>query len=153
MIRKATLADVLPIEDFCLRMKRRTEVVTIKVEFERARKAIRNCISSPQGFAMVSEHGGNITGVLLGVTSNWWFSSDRYASDIAFFSQRKGDGARLMDAFRQWADDKNAQLVMGMSSGQHMSTAKKFYELQGLVCVGHIFMGPKPIQVRQIRRA
>ena len=136
-----------------LSMKRRTEMVTVKVEFERARKVLRNCISSPQGFAMLAEHECKITGVLFGVTTNYWFSAERYASDIAFFSRRRGDGARLLTEFREWADRKNATLLMGQSSGQHLALTRKFYESHGLTLVGHLFIGPKPIQVKQVRRA
>lgn len=151
MIRLATLADIPAIEQFMLAMKRRTELVTVKVEFERARKIMRQCVSSPQGFAAVAEHGGRITGVLLGIVDNYWFSMDRYASDIAFFSRRRGDGAALLARFKEWADNKSATLLMGQSSGQHMDATRRFYESQGLVCVGHVFMGERPISVRKMR--
>jgi hypothetical protein len=72
MPRCATLAGVAGIEDTLLRLKRKSEFATIKVEFERGRNGMHQCISAPQGFAAVAQRHGKITRVLIGVTTNYW---------------------------------------------------------------------------------
>lgn len=147
MIRRATHLDLPAIEALLLRAKRYTEYCTVKVEFERARKAMRNCISSPQGFAAVADHEGKITGVLLGVTTNYWFSAERYASDMGFYSQRIGDGRRLLKMFKAWADGKHAKLEMAQSTNKRAGTLQKLYAEMGLVRIGALFSGERPISV------
>lgn len=151
MIRQATFADLLPIEDLVLRLKRRTEFCTTKVDFERARKVARQCLQSGRGFAMVAEHDQRITGVLLGAIDRFWFSNERYASDILWFSQRRGDGDALFDRFKAWADARNARLFMTQSSGLHAKLLPSFYERRGLVQIGALYIGEKPICVPQLR--
>ncbi len=152
MIRKATINDLPGIEDALLRMKRRTEFVTVKVEFERGRKAVRQCISSPQGFCWVAERNGRISGVLLGLISQFWYSREWFASDLAFYSQHKGDGQALMARFLEWAKAKNAIALMGQSSGKLTERVRAFYSSFGLVPIGNLFIGEKPIAVQPLRR-
>lgn len=151
-----TLADLPAVEDLLLKMKGRTEFVTVKVEFERGRKAMRQCVSSPQGFAAVAVHGDKITGCLLATITHWWFSGERFATDLAFHSQR-GDGERLLRMLKGWADSKNVTVQMAVSSGGPRSSARKFERLKGLyakiglVPIGYLFLGEKPIAVQAMR--
>lgn len=148
MIRRATLADLPVIESLLIAAKRRSEFVTVKIEFERARKIIRTCISSPKGFAYVAEHDGKITGVLLGVADHYWYSVERFATDFAFYSKRRGDGRELLTRFLEWAASKGATPLLGQSSGRHGPGIHKLYTSMGLFPIGTLYMGEKPIQVR-----
>jgi GNAT superfamily N-acetyltransferase len=152
MIRRATHSDIPGIEAALLKMKGRSEFRTVKVEFERGRKVLRQCMSSPRGFAAVAEHGGRVTGVIIGIVTNHWFSAERFASDFAFCSFRRGDGAQLLQMFKAWADSQNAILLMAQSSGVNAKRVRAFYESQGLTCVGNMFVGEKPIAVSVARR-
>lgn len=147
MIRRAIHADIPSIEALLLRAKRYSEYCTVKVEFERARKVMRQCISSPQGFAAVADHDGKITGALLGVTANYWFSAERFASDLGFYSQRRGDGRQLLAMFKAWADSKHATLQLSQSTGKHIAAVQRLYGAIGCVPVGTLFGGERPISV------
>lgn len=145
------MSDLLAIEQLVLSLKRRTEFSTTKVDFERARKAARQCLQSGRGFGMVAEHEGRITGALLGAIDRFWFSNERFASDIIWFSQRRGDGDALFDRFKAWADARNARLFMTQSSGLHTRLMPEFYARRGMVPIGALYIGEKPICVPDIR--
>ena len=151
MIRRATLADVPALEDMLLKVKRRSEFCTVKVEFERARKAARQCISSQQGFAAVAEHDGKITGCMLGVVTSLWFSPQKIGSDIAWVSFKRGDGRALFCAWMDWLNSKGAIPYMGQSTGRHGRTLAAFYREFGLVPMGTLWIGEKPIRVPHLR--
>ena len=147
MIRRGQLQDVAAIEALLLRAKRFSEYCTVKVEWERARKAIRQCISSPQGFAAVAEHEGRITGCLLGIATHYWFSAERFASDLGFYSQRRGDGLAMLEMFKSWADSKHATLQMGQSTTKRAAGIKRLYGKIGCVPAGTLFAGERPISI------
>jgi len=139
------------MEAIALRLKRKTELATVKVEFERARKACRQCISSPQGCALVDEREGRVWGFVIGVSEHFWFSTERYFSDLCIFSTRIGGFERLLDAFLEWGRGKGATPILAQSSGRNQERVRALYEAKGLLLVGGVYMGEKPIVVPQLR--
>lgn len=153
MIRWATLADLPRIEEALIKLKGRSEFRTVVIEFERGRKTVRKCISSPQGFAAISERNGKISGVLIGTADSYWYSSTRFASDFAFTFRTRAEARELLRLFKAWADGKNAQLLMGQTTGTHGKLIAALYAEVGLVPVGTLFVGERPIAVRIARSA
>lgn len=154
MIRRATLADLPSIEDMLLRMKGRTEFRTTKVDFDRARLAARQCVSNAgRGFAIVAVHADRITGALFAAVDRWWFSPERFASNL-FFHSTRGDGRAMLAMFKEWADSKGAQIFDAVSSSsRHGARIRGYYAEIGCVPVGEIFIGEKPIRVPMMMRS
>jgi len=151
MIRHALLQDVPAIEKLLLRAKRRTELCTVKVNFEKGRKNIRRCIQSALGFAMVAERGEKITGTLLAMQCEYWYSNERYVTDMGFVSYARGDGRLLLRRCRSWADAHGAKMLMGTFSLDPRGAMRRVYEGEGLYMAGHTFVSEKPINVPNIR--
>lgn len=142
MIRLAAHGDIKEIVDLFLRLKRVSDYAFIPHNQERAMLTIRRCISSPQGYAKVSaSKSGAITGCLLGVADQLWWSTRRYASDIGFFSQIPGDGQELVADFEAWAWRQNGvvEVLLAQSSGCDVERTDAWYQSLGYTRAGGVF--------------
>ena len=113
--------------------------------------ALARLQSSINGFVRVAEHDGKITGVLMGLVDEYWWAEPkkgaRYASDLAFFSRRLGDGARMMREFIDWAWSRPrvVKVETAVSSGMlNADLADRFYENLGFEKRGSLYVIDHP---------
>lgn len=142
MIRKASISDVHAIEALGLRLKSKTLYATWRYDREAALKQIRACVSGPVlGCAFVAEHDGQISGVILGVAERMWFSNQRVASDLMFYSERPGAGYWLLRRFMQWAWSVPSvgQIMLGQSSGLEIDAVENLYRRLNFRKVGGLY--------------
>lgn len=141
MIRRATLSDVEPMIDALMRTKRRSVYATVTVDKDMARKTIRQCISAPQAYAAITEHGGQISGVLLGIKEQLWFSRMSEAKDLVYHAARASDLRDLLEDFCAWAwkDQRVCAVLVGQSSGVQVERTTGVIRAQGFDLVGGVF--------------
>lgn len=141
MIRKASLADVAAIEALGLRLKSKTLYATWRYDREAALRQIRACVSGGLGCAFVVEHDGEIRGAILGVAERMWFSNQRVASDLMFYSERPGAGYWLLRRFMQWAWSVPSvgQIMLGQSSGLDIDAVESLYRRLNFRKVGGLY--------------
>jgi len=140
-IRKASLADVPAIEALGLRLKSKTLYATWRYDREAALKQIRSCVSGALGCAFVAERNGEICGVILGVAERMWFSNQRVASDLMFYSERPGAGYWLLRRFMEWAWSVPSvgQVMLGQSSGLEIDALERLYQRLNFRKVGGLY--------------
>lgn len=86
------------------------------------------------GVVFLYESGGAVLGGIAGQISEFWFSTERIASDLALFvcpESRSGMIAvKLVLAFQNWARLMGAQYVqMGITTGEESRSGKLYLSL------------------------
>lgn len=111
-IRPATLKDRAAI--LAIAKAETARYPRLKLDIEKLHAAITAAVSSNQHFAWVVETGGQIKGVLLGLTGdNLW--AQRQNCNISLWTcTEPGGGAALLRKFRDWVLSRRAIKVAGM---------------------------------------
>lgn len=82
---------------------------------DKVARTVAHLIDSPRGFVQVVEREGQIVGGVMALAVEHWSSSDLTACDLAVFihPERRGGmlAARLLTAYRQWAEGLGCKLV------------------------------------------
>lgn len=132
-LRQATHADIPKLVELFIRLKRVGPYAFQPHDLERARKVMRQCISSAQGYLGVVELNEQIYAALMGVTDGFWWGPRRYASDLAFFSQAPRAGELLVKDFCSWAWKQNGviEVLIGQSSGLDIEATHYLFESLG----------------------
>ena len=140
MIRPATIEDYPQWHDLCYRLLKQTPYAGIEVDRASVAKIYGQCVSSRMGCVLVAD-SGKITGTIMGVAQELWWSRKRYATDLLFYSERPGDGIRLLRGFLDWAWalPSVAEVTLGQSSGIEIERTGLLYERLGLTKVGSIY--------------
>lgn len=136
-IRPATIEDVPTIVSLGAQLAKESPRFG-RLQFSAASTGatMRALLSSPDGFLMVAEEGGQIVGAMAAIVSQHWMSTDRVASDLALFvvpSARGGNvGGSLAVEYLEWARKSGAVLInVGVSTGIHTEATARMYELRG----------------------
>jgi len=153
MIRKATAADLQAIIEMGYRLCDRTPQAHVKRDRPSIAKQLTACMSSAFGCVFVAEHEKQITGVIVGIAQQFWFSNQRQAVDLMFVAERVGDGPRLLKAFVEWAWKVPGvvEVAGAQSSGIEIERTAEMYERLGFQRVGSVFsmnQRPKKPQAR-----
>jgi len=98
----------------------------------------------PDGFVFVACDGEKIVGFLAGFVVEHFASHAKIAGEYGLFIEpaRRGgtNAARLLKAYRAWADERGAVLVSaGITTGVNVESTTQFYESLGGHQVGVIF--------------
>ena len=142
MIRKARVEDMPKIIALGKRLQARTVYADIPIDIQTFGGTLGQCISSAFGFAMVAEREGEITGLMLGAAMPLWFSKKRSATDFITYSERAGDGYRMIRKFIDWAWSLSnvVEITLAQSSGVDTERSEIIYQRLGLSRVGAIYM-------------
>ena len=112
MIRPATLADINTIFEIAMVEARAYD--RLLPDRNKIRKVITTAISSAKHFCWVSEHEGNITGTLIGLSSENIWAQRENCVVVLWKAFRTGDGRRLMKHFLRWIDTRRIIRVVGI---------------------------------------
>lgn len=94
-------------------------------------------MQNPNGFVKVAEKDGNVVGCMVGViVENHWGLN--CAQDL--FVMSHGGTKRLLEAFREWADDKGADLTL-ITDLCSQPGYRNIIESVGLKSTGAVYMG------------
>lgn len=112
MIRPATLADVDAIFDLAMALS--PQYPKLKPDKIKIRKGIIQAISSAKHFAWVSESPyEGLKGALIGLTSENLWAQRQNCFVPLWFTERRGDGPKLLRAFKTWVQSRRAIRVAG----------------------------------------
>lgn len=106
-----------------------------------ARRYLAQSINDKTSLVLVAEHKGVIVGFLIGAIVPYWFSKDKFATDLAFYCDEKhGNYAPfLAKRFIKWAKQQPRviDVTMGITSGvSHAERIGTMYQKLGLEFVG-----------------
>lgn len=140
-VRRATPNDLQAMVELGSRLADRTIYAGIPRDRQLIVRTMVSCMSSQFGCAFVAEREGKITGMLLGVAEQFWWSRARYATDLILHSEYAGDGLALSRAFLAWAQKVPGvvEVTMGQSSGLDVERSERFYQFLGLRKVGGLY--------------
>ena len=102
-------------------------------------------IESPDGFFVVAEDEGEIVGVMIGCICEYFFSSEKFASEICLYVQKDHRGSwaalRMTCLFVEWAKACGVpHSVAGVSAHITDDRAEDFYVRLGFSPLGKTFV-------------
>lgn len=119
MIRPAVLADVNAIFDIALYEAGRYS--GLKPDLIKIRGGIIQSISSAKHIALVAEHDGEVTGTLIGLTSENLWAQRSNCLIVLWYSRIAGDGINMLRAFKKWVQSRRLIRVAGfVSDSEHI---------------------------------
>lgn len=153
MIRKATAHDLQAIIEMGYRLCDRTPQAHVKRDRQAIAQTITSCMNSSLGCCFVSERDKQLTGVIVGMAQQYWFSRQRQAVDLMFTAERAGDGLLLLRRYVAWgwAVPGVVEVTLAQSSGIEIERTGKLFEHEGFQRVGGVYsmmQRPKRAQSR-----
>ncbi len=141
MIRKATANDLATIIEMGYQLCDRTPLAHAKRDRPVIAQTIGNCMVSQYGCCFVTERGGRVSGVVVGIAQQLWFSRQRQATDLMITASHPGDGIRLLRRFIDWGWSVPGviEVACAQSSGIEVGRTAKVYERVGFQRVGGVF--------------
>jgi hypothetical protein len=142
LIRRGKIEDFPQFWELGKRLLEKSPYAGVEIDRAAVAKTFGFCANSALGCCFVAENGGKITGVLLGVAQDLWWSRGRSASDLIFYSETPGDGARLLAEFEKWAWSipRMSDVTVAQSSGIDVQRTEKLYRRKGYRRVGAVFV-------------
>lgn len=151
MVRELGANDLEQVFLLGNHLRQKTAYRCIVPDVERALGAIIEMAARPtRHLALVAEHKGIITGVLLASIETLWFVDQQkgaqIASDILFYSRYPGDGRKMLEKMKEWAFGlpRVVRIEMAVSSGVRLDRIKPFYEAAGFKQEGSLFVMNHP---------
>jgi hypothetical protein len=141
MIRKGRIDDLPQFWELGTRLLQQTPYASIEVDRQCVYRTFAQCINSSLCCCFVAEHDGKLSGVILGVAQEVWWSRSRSASDLMFYAERPGDGARLLKEFEKWAWNvpRMGDVTVAQSSGIDVDRMDALYHRRGYRTVGAVY--------------
>lgn len=118
----------------------------IKPEKLKFRKLVGNMMLSKNGRVwVVVDDNDELQGYFLGMVTEFFFSNDKYATDVSIYVRDKylNHAPKMINRFIKWAESKPKvrQVKLGVSSGMATSERTgKFYESMGFDNVGGLYI-------------
>lgn len=143
MIRPATDQDIPRLVELAFMMHRESpNYRDIPFDAEKFDETLRLLIGGA-GVVFVAEKDGVVVGAVGGAVAEFFFSRERYASDIGLFvdpAHRHGILAmKLVIAFKRWAEYIGVKEVrMGITTGIHVEDTARLYMAAGMDYLGPV---------------
>lgn len=101
----------------CKRMYNESGYTHIRFSHWVTERSVGSCMD--HGFAQIAIDHHRFVGLLLGQATNYTFSTEKIAQDIAFYvvpeSRDKGVGKELLKRFVDWAAQRATEVQIGLS--------------------------------------
>jgi GNAT superfamily N-acetyltransferase len=145
-VRAATLEDIPTLVELGYAMQQESPrfahltYAPIKVA-----QSAKHMLTADNGGVFVVEHEDVVIGMLGGYVLEYFFSHDKFASDLVVYvaPQHRGGSAfvRLIVAFEQWAIAQGvSEIVLGVSTEVEAERTASMYERLGYRRVGLTFI-------------
>ncbi len=145
-IRLADIPDVRAIVELGRELLEQSVYAGIKPDEQKFRMLVAGLIGNKRGavFVVVDDED-KPQGFLLGIIDELFFSTQRFATDMAVYVREgyRQHAPALYKRFLKWAESKPrvVQITMGISSGMPgIERAGKLYESFGFSPVGGLYM-------------
>lgn len=146
MIRPAVHADIQSLLGLCERMFNESAYAQVcEYSPEKMVHLLNLMVDTPdEYFLYVAEKDGTIIGMYLGLLTEYYFSKDQMAVDLALYVDREKRGGlaavRLVQAFEDWAFERGAKEIVPATSTQVApERTAQLYHLLGYEVVGNLF--------------
>jgi hypothetical protein len=107
MIRKGRLEEIDEIIEIGEKLLKRSNNHEVPVCRFSVFQAIREFIRAPDKALLVAVHDGRFTGLLMVAAETFWWDNPRkgrrYVTDWCFYSERAGDGLKMLNIVTEWA--------------------------------------------------
>jgi len=119
-IRAATTEDLKDIYALALEAHEKSDTYRdIPVDEQKLKKLLLMMVFDKTSCVFVSEDHSGITGFVLGMVDELFFSRKRYGTDLMIYSRSPFDGARLVRKLVEWIKSKPrvVEITLGVTSG------------------------------------
>lgn len=150
MIREMTIDDMKPVVRLLERLHNTTAYKAVLPNWPTICQTVANLMMRRAGLALVAVDGEEITGVLLAVAQTLWWQDEktgaRIASDLIFYSEKPGDGVRMLKRMVAWAfaTPRVFRIECAISSGQPFHRLESIYQRCGFVREGSFYVQNHP---------
>ena len=107
MIVKGREEDIPEIIEIATKLLLRSNNKDVPVDRLQAFQTMRHFIRSPDKALLCAVHDGVYTGILMVAAETFWWDNPRkgrrYVTDWCFYSERAGDGLKMLDIATKWA--------------------------------------------------
>lgn len=143
MIRKAVMQDVPKLFELGKRIHALSADRDIPLNEVTTKTHIAGLITSSSGFVLIDEVGDEITGVVMGMSDELFFSRHRYAIPLIAYAERRGAFVWMVKRFVKWAIEirQVKQVILDTSFGGDLGAkTEKIYARLGYERVGATFI-------------
>ena len=143
MIRKALMTDLAAIFELGKRIHEKSDDRDIKLDEVVTKTRVAGLIGSTSGYVIVDEVEGEITGVLIGMSDELFFSRHRYAIPLIAYAERRGAFVWMVKRFVKWALEARhvKQIILDTSFGGELGMkTESIYNRLGYPKVGSTFI-------------
>ena len=150
MIRKGRLEDIDLITEIGSKLLARSNNSDVPVCRQSVFAAIREFVRAPDKAILLAEHDSRITGfIMVAIETYWWAdqrSGRRYATDWAFYSERAGDGLKMLNIVTRWAWSMPRVLEVNIARNftNAEGTADTVFNEAGFARAGAMYTAKKP---------
>lgn len=107
MIRKGRLEEIDELIEIGTKLLKRSNNSNVPVCRLSVFHAFREFIRAPDKALLVAVHDGVLTGLIMVAAETYWWDDQRrgrrYVTDWCFYSQRTGDGLKMLNIVTEWA--------------------------------------------------
>lgn len=136
--RQASLKDITPLVRLAKELHAASEWAWVPFSAAALRRSLTQMVRKPDFCILMVEKDGEPTGLLFGMVDKVLYGNTLYATDIEYAAKSGGD--ELLDAFREWARNAGAKvLVMGVSNSGREKAKDRFFSKHGLTRTGGVY--------------
>ncbi len=145
IIRAATSSDSEAILTLLTALHAESVFRSVPIEIPKLKSTVAAFLTQPRHTCIVCEaSAGGIDGMIIGYISDYFFSTEAGAWDLALYVRPERRGTRiayrLWKAFKSWAAANGAKtLWLGTSAGIAPARTRKFYVGLGMEEVGSLY--------------
>jgi hypothetical protein len=152
MIRKGRLEEIDSIIEVGTKLLERSNNSDVPVCRVSVFKAIREFIRAPDKALLVADHDGRFTGLLMAAAEPYWWDDERrgrrYVTDWCFYSERAGDGLKMLNVITAWA--WKLPRVVEVNIARNFTNAEdradEVFNKAGFVRAGAMYTAKKPME-------
>lgn len=150
MIRKGRNEDIPKIFEVGARLRELYYKEHVPMHKPTAFRHLHEFIRSPEKMLLVADHGGPFTGFVMASVEPYWEVDPRrgrrYVTDWAFYSERFGDGRKMLKIVVEWAwtMPRVIEVKMGTQIPQSDETLDRLFVGAGAERVGRMYRFDKP---------
>lgn len=150
MIKKGRLEDLESIIEIGTKLLESSNNSAVPVCRESVFRAVREFIRAPDKIILLADHDGVTTGFIMAAAETYWWDSQksgrRYVTDWAFYSQRSGDGEKMLKIVNKWAWSLPRVIEVNIARNfiNSESLADMVFEMSGFERAGSMYTAKKP---------
>jgi len=143
IIRKATSNDVTQLRILARAMYDESKYTAVTYDEQRVATLLRTLVNDSDAAVLAAETpDGQLVGALLLQVMDYWFSKEKFVSDIAFFVlpnwRMSRVAMKLTAAGEAWARTRGGALVIGITALDNTEVAASMFNKIGYSPWGHV---------------